>query len=179
MEMRWCLMTLKSLCRFLIFWMCVLLLDARWLCGKGAINWSAFDENLAMQRQKDEQQSIYVVLFWLSNLGRLFKTCFLDLHFEFKYKKIRCAMYSSEAKNLSKGWFWWLIQGMMRSLEVSRVARISSQSVCLGWFISFCWLAFYERVPWLLGIPKNCNSPLKLRDESYKRGLWFFVRLLK
>jgi len=31
-----------------------------------------------------------------------------------------------EAEILSKGWFWWLIRGMMRSLEVSKVAKNSS-----------------------------------------------------
>jgi hypothetical protein len=81
---------------------------------------------------------------------------------------------------LSKCWFWLLIRGMMRSLEVSRTAINSSQSMRLGWFVcGFCWLAFHERVPWFLGTPKNCNSPLKLWGELYKRGLWFFVRLLK
>jgi len=24
-----------------------------------------------------------------------------------------------------------------------------------------------------------CNNPLKLRGQSYKRGLWFFVRLFE
>jgi hypothetical protein len=68
-------------------------------------------------------------------------------------------------------------KGTMRSLEVSKVAKNSS---CLGWFVcGCCWLAFHERVPWLLGTSKNCNNPLKLRGESYKGGLWFFVRLLK
>jgi hypothetical protein len=85
-----------------------------------------------------------------------------------------------EARFLSKGWYWWLMRGMMRSLEVSRVARNSFQSVCLGWFVfRFCWLAFHERVRWFLGISKNCNSPLKLRGQSYKGGLWFFVRLFE
>ncbi len=52
--------------------------------------------------------------------------------------------------------------------------------MCLGRFVSgFCWLAFHERVPWFLGTPKNCNNPLKLRGQSYKGGLWFFVRLFE
>jgi hypothetical protein len=33
--------------------MYVLRLEARWLCGKGGAKWSALDENLEMQRQKD------------------------------------------------------------------------------------------------------------------------------
>ncbi len=85
-----------------------------------------------------------------------------------------------KAKFLSKAWFWWLIRGMMRSLEVSKTAKNSSQNVCLGSFVcGCCWLVFHEKIPWLLGTPKNYNSPLKLRGESYKGGLWFFVRLLK
>ncbi len=37
-----------------------------------------------------------------------------------------------EAELLSKGWFCWLMRGMMRSLDISRVARNFSQNVCLG-----------------------------------------------
>jgi hypothetical protein len=60
------------------------------------------------------------------------------------------------------------------------VARNSSQSLCLGWSIfGFCWFAFQERVPSFLGTLKNCNSPLNLRSRSYKKGLWFFVRILE
>jgi hypothetical protein len=43
MEMWWCFMTLKYLCRFFLFEMCVLL-DAEWLCGKGAAKRSALDK---------------------------------------------------------------------------------------------------------------------------------------
>ncbi len=52
-----------------------------------------------------------------------------------------------EAKFLSKGWYRWLMRGMMKSLEVLKATRNSSQSVCLGLFVSgFCWLAFHEKV---------------------------------
>jgi hypothetical protein len=47
--------------------MCVLLLDAGWLCGKGAAKWNAVDGNLAVEWQKDEQQkqiSSVVLFFW-------------------------------------------------------------------------------------------------------------------
>jgi hypothetical protein len=30
-----------------------------------------------------------------------------------------------------------------------------------------------------LGTPKNCNNPLKLWGQSYKRGFWFFVRFFE
>jgi hypothetical protein len=70
--------------------------------------------------------------------------------------------------------------GRWEVLEVSRAARNSYQSLCLGWFISrFCWIAFQEKVPSFLGALKNCNSPLNLQDRSYKGGLWFFVRILE
>jgi hypothetical protein len=97
---------------------------------------------------------------------------------EVKENLLRNAL--KKAKFLFKGWFWWLMRGMMKSLDVLRATKNSSQSVCLGWFVSgFCWLAFHEKVPWFLGTPKNCNNPLKLWGQSYKGGLWFFVRLLK
>ncbi len=68
----------------------------------------------------------------------------------------------------------------MRSLEVSKAVRNSSQSVCLGLFVfGFCWFAFHEKLPWFLGTLKNCNIPLKLWVQSYKGGLWFFVRLFE
>ncbi len=52
--------------------------------------------------------------------------------------------------------------------------------MCLGWSVSgFCWLAFQERVPSFLGFLKNCNNPLNFRGQSYKGGLWFFVRILE
>jgi protein involved in temperature-dependent protein secretion len=37
-----------------------------------------------------------------------------------------------EAELLSKGWFCWLMKGMMRSLKISKMAKNSSQNVCLG-----------------------------------------------
>jgi hypothetical protein len=30
-----------------------------------------------------------------------------------------------------------------------------------------------------LRTPKNYNNPLKLRGQSYKRGLWFFVSFVE
>jgi hypothetical protein len=53
MEMWWCLIALKPLCHFLLFGMYVMLLDARWLCGKGVVKWSALGGNLVVQRHKD------------------------------------------------------------------------------------------------------------------------------
>jgi hypothetical protein len=85
-----------------------------------------------------------------------------------------------KAEILFKGWFWWLIRGMTRSLEVLKAIKKNSQSVCLGWFVcGCCSLEFHEKVSWLLGTLNNYNSPLKLWGESYKGGLWFVVRLLK
>jgi hypothetical protein len=85
-----------------------------------------------------------------------------------------------EAQFLSKGWYWWLMKGMMKSLEVLKATINSSQNVCLGLFVyGFCWLAFHEKVPWFLGTSKNYNNPLKLWVQSNKGGLWFFVRLFK
>jgi hypothetical protein len=54
-------------------------------------------------------------------------------------------------------------------------------SKCVFGFICIWVLLDYihERVPRFLGTPKNYNNPLKLRGQSYKGGLWFFVRLLK
>jgi hypothetical protein len=69
---------------------------------------------------------------------------------------------------------WWEVR------EVSKTTKNSSQSLCLGWFISrFCWLAFQEKVPSFLGTPKNCNNPLNLWGWSYRGRLWFFVRILE
>jgi hypothetical protein len=69
---------------------------------------------------------------------------------------------------------WWEV------LEVSRAARNSSRSLCLGWSIyGFCWLAFQKIVPSFLGTPNNCNSPLNLRGQSFKGGLSFFVWILE
>jgi hypothetical protein len=85
-----------------------------------------------------------------------------------------------EAKIQSKGWFWWLIRGMMKFRGLESGQKSSSKCVCLGWFVcGCCWLAFHERVPWLLGTPKNYNNPLKLQGGSCEGGLWFFVRLVK
>jgi hypothetical protein len=60
------------------------------------------------------------------------------------------------------------------------VTKNSSQSLCLGWSIStFCWLAFQEKVLSFFRTLKNCNNPLNLRGQSYKRRLLLFVRILE
>ncbi len=95
----------------------------------------------------------------------------LYLGLQLKYKKICCTMYSWRQKFSLKVGFWWLIKGMMKSLEISIVARNSSQSVCFGLIcMKVCWIAFRERAPRLLGTPKNYNSPLMLQGGSYERG---------
>jgi len=173
--MRWCLIALKSLCHFFLFGMCVLLLDVGWPCDKRTTKWSGF----AVQWRKDEHWCRLVVWFWLLDEGGCLRFVFRSLS-QIEVQEYLLRNVLKEAKILSKGWFWWLIRGTMRSLKVLRIAINSSQSVWFGWFIcGFCWLAFHERAAWFLGIPKNYNNPLKSRGESYKGGLWFFVKLLK
>ncbi len=42
--------------------MYVLLLDARWLCGKGAAKWSVLDGNLVVQLQNGDAEQISNVI---------------------------------------------------------------------------------------------------------------------
>ncbi len=86
-----------------------------------------------------------------------------------------------EAKCLSKVGFDGWGGGMMKSSKGFESGQQLFSKVCVWvlFIFGFCCLAFQERVPWFLGTPKNCNSPLILQGQTHKGWVWFFVRILE
>jgi hypothetical protein len=102
------------------------------------------------------------VWFWLLIQGGCSRLVFRSL-FRIKIQENSLCNVLREVEILFKGWFWWLIKGMMRSLKVLRTAKNSSQSMCLGWFVcGFCWLAFHEKIPSYLGTPKKLQQSMEV-----------------
>ncbi len=180
--MWWCFMALKYLCRFFsIKDVCVAI-------GCRMTVWQGSCQVKCVQRKSCGGMTEGWVIVQISSVVLVFRLVWSRNCSRFVIRPLSSTEIQEnllhnvlgEVEILSEGWFWWLIRGRMRSLEVLRATINSSQGVCLSWFVyGCCWLAFHEKVPWLLGTSKNCNNPLKLRNESYKKRLWFFVRLLK
>ncbi len=72
---------------------------------------------------------------------------------------------------------WWEDDDKFRGLENGHklFPKFVFGLICI-WVLLAC---IFWKNTFFLGTPKNSNSPLKLQGQSYKGGLWFFVRLLK
>jgi hypothetical protein len=121
--------------------------------------------------------SSVVLVFWSREVVEVW--VFRSLSWGKIYENSLCIVFR-KAKLISKSWYWWLMRGMMSSFRGFESGQKLFSKFVFGLLcIWFCWLAFQERVPWFLGTLKNCTSPLKLLGQSYKGGLWLFVRIFE